>query len=349
MERLVREKFINVHKTKMIDCVVNKGINVLELPNVPDIISAITWFLLLEETIQETNFLPDEYDIVYLIWAGGYYNNNNLVEDISRRDIEMLERAYGIQLSRKDFTEITTPPNNTIAHVVHKFWSYIKENAQNVFCIRIGIDEKIEVRLKLEDGSWCYAGGTGVLPSNIYILSYSKWGKILKELEDLINDEHTAEQDLQRFLEDNPALIKGMDYDVVVPQAVIVKEDDQIWKSDFILKPKDQYAFAKVLELKIPSIPIIKRPQAGHVTFSAKIWNAIQQLKDYRNAFNSVKTRDIFRKKYGIDVFKPDLHLIAGRKWDIQVMDAVRELQENEPVKIENWDSFIDRLKRTYT
>ena len=207
---------------------------------------------------------------------------------------------------------------------------------------------KIEAVIKFEDGSWCYADGTKVLPSSICILAFSRWSNILKELEDIINDPHSKEADLQKFFETYPELLVGNDYDVVLPQAVIVNDKNNSWKSDFVLTPKNQYEFAKVLELKIPHIPITTRPKSGHVTFSAKILNAIQQVRDYSRAFDSNSVREKFKSTYGVDVFKPDLHLIAGRKWDINLMDSVRQLQRETAVKIEDWDSVLERLRRNY-
>ena len=225
---------------------------------------------------------------------------------------------------------------------------YIDKIDTRILCIRIKPNGKIEVVLKFEDGSWCYADGTKVLPSSICLLTFSRWSNILKELEEIINDPNTKEADLQKFFETYPELIAGDDYDVVLPQAVIVKDDNSIWKSDFILSPKNQYEFSKVLELKIPQINIVNRPHSGHTTFSAKVWNAIQQVRDYSNAFDSPAVRERFKKEYNIDVFKPDLQLFVGRRWDIKVMDQVRMLQKQTPVRIEDWDTVLDRLKRQF-
>ena len=75
----------------------------------------------------------------------------------------------------------------------------------------------------------------------------------------------------------------------------------------------------------------------------------MQQLKDYRRAFDSNKVRERFKNKYGVDVFRPELHLIAGRKLDIKLMESVKELKSEIPIKIEDWDSVLDRLRRNFT
>ena len=169
---------------------------------------------------------------------------------------------------------------------------------------------------------------------------------ILKE--ELINDSKTDEEDLQKFFEEFPELIAGDEYDRVIPQATIIRDAGSPWRADFVLAPINQTEFCKVLELKLPNVALTSQPRRGHLTFSAKVWGAIGQLRDYARAFDSATVRERFKKKYGTDIYKPDLHLIAGRQWDIQWIDSIRSLRKTEEVKIENWDAVLDRLKRRY-
>lgn len=207
---------------------------------------------------------------------------------------------------------------------------------------------RIQVKLKKEDGSWLYADGMVELPSNLCFLTYSRWGNILKELEELINSPETLESDLQKYFERYPELLAGKDYEVIIPQAVIETESNK-WKSDFILIPHNQVEFSKILELKLPSVPIIKRPNSGHYNFSANLYNAIQQIKDYSRAFKSTEVQKRFQQKYNLEVFEPDLHLIVGRKWDLQLNEEHKKLIRESQVKIEDWDSVVERLKRNFT
>jgi acyl carrier protein len=260
-----------------------------------------------------------------------------------------LEDQFNISISN----ELADKMGPTVGDAYEAFFraaprDFIKSIDSRIICFRFRSDGKIEVILKFEDGSWCYADGTTVLPSTICLLTFTRWANILKELENIINDPRTKEADLQKYFETYPELLAGDDYDVVLPQAVIVNDDNSIWKSDFVLTPKNQYEFSKVLELKIPKLNIVNRPKSGHVTFSSKVWNAIQQIRDYSRAFDNKAIRERFKKTYNVDVFKPDLHLIAGRKWDINIMDSLRQLQRETPVKIEDWDTVLDRLKRNY-
>jgi acyl carrier protein len=260
-----------------------------------------------------------------------------------------MEKEFDISIP----DEVAERMEPTIGDAFEQFFKFaprefLKNITTRALCFKFNPDGRIAVMLKLEDGSWTYADGVKKLPSSICVLSFSKWSNILKELEDIINDPNSKEQDVQKYFETYPELIAGNDYDVVLPQAVIVRDDDSNWKPDFVLTPKNQSEFAKILDLKIPSMETTKRPNSGHYNFSAKLWNGIMQVRDYSREFDKSSVREKFKNTYEVDIYKPDLHLIAGRKWDIQVMDKMRELQRETQVKVEDWDSLLDRLKRNF-
>lgn len=281
--------------------------------------------------------------------------NASFIDDLGADSLDEVE----ILLAVEDEFNIDIP--NELAekmrpNLANAIRVYVKENPREalsmvdtkVFSFRLRPDGTIEVSLQFEDGSWTYADGKTLLPSMIYLVTLSKWGNILKQLEDLINDPKTKEEDLQKFFEEYPELIAGDEYDVVIPQATISREDEVSWRADFILAPINQTEFTKIIELKLPNVPLASKPRSGHISFSSKIWRAICQLKDYGCAFDSKDVRGKFKAKYGIDVYNPDLHLIAGRIWNFQWMDNIRALRKSTPSKIEDWDSVLKRLKRRY-
>lgn len=215
--------------------------------------------------------------------------------------------------------------------------------------LRLRDDHRVEVSLEFEDGSWTYADGTKLLPSRLYIPSFSKWTSVLKQLEELINDPKTKERDLQEFLEQYPELIAGDEYDEIIPQATITRDSKYSWAADFVLAPVNQNEFSKVLELKLPNVRSIKMPHNQHINFTGKVWDAINQLRDYGHAFDKPNVREKFKQAYNLDVYKPDLHLIIGRKWDFVNRDnEIYELKRRSEVKIEDWDSVVQKLKRRY-
>lgn len=259
------------------------------------------------------------------------------------------EESFGIEI-----TDELVVKSRSVADAMRAF---VREHPREVFDVvdtrlltfRLRPDGSIEVVLQLEDGSWVYADGSSRLPSKIYVAALGKWAHLLADLESLVNDPNTGEQDLQDFFEAHPELMAGDDYDRVIPQAVISRDDEKPWQADFVLAPVNQTDFAKVVELKLPREMLALPPRSGHVSFSAKVYHAISQLKDYGRAFEEQEVRDRFRARYGVDVYKPDLQLIVGRKWELDWIDDLKALRKSAQVSVDTWDSVIDRLRRRLT
>lgn len=256
------------------------------------------------------------------------------------------EEAFGIEV--RDETLSNT---RSVADAIRAF---VRENPRVTFdivdsrllALQIRPDGYIEVSLQLEDGSWVFADGSGRLPSKVYVTASGSWASILQELEDMINDPDIDEQDLQEYLERHPELLAGDDYDRVVPQAFISRNDQVPWRADFVLAPVNQTEFAKVIDLKLPRERLTLRPVSGHVSFSAKLHHSIEQLRDYGRAFDDEDVRERFHERYGIDIYKPDLQLIIGRRWDLEWIDNIRSLRKETEVAIETWDDLIERIRR---
>jgi acyl carrier protein len=277
--------------------------------------------------------------------------NTHLANELGVDSLDAVE--FYLKIDDEFGIEVHDTGANTIAEGIQ---NYVQQFPRDTFSI---IDTKIlsfhlrpdgttEVILQMEDGSWTYADGKKLLPSKLYLKTFSKWTSKLKQLEDLINDPKTKEQDLQKFFEEFPELIAGDDYDMVMPQATISFDEKSSWRADFILAPISQTEFSKIIEFKLPSMSLVKKPTGKHFSFTSKLWGAICQLKDYGRAFDMPKVHEEFKRKYGRDVYKPDLHLIAGRQWDLQWIDNIRDLRRTVPIQIEDWDSALDRLKRRY-
>ncbi len=56
-------------------------------------------------------------------------------------------------------------------------------------------------------------------------------------------------------------------------------------------------------------------------------------------------TREKFKKKYGFDVIYPDMHIIIGRECNIVDTKSLMDFQKKQNVKIEDWDTFLKKLK----
>lgn len=197
-----------------------------------------------------------------------------------------------------------------------------------------------------ESGKEYYADGTQ-LDHQLYYCRQSIWTAIIAELEKLINKQNLKEQELQDFLEAYPALLLNADYEKLIPQASIIA-DDREWRADFILVPVDQLSFSKVLELKLPKIKLNLKDKNGHNHYSAELYSAIKQLQDYHNAFNDPHTKELFQQKYRAPMFKPNLQLFIGRRSTISQREDFLEFQNRMNVRIKDWDSVVDSLRRKF-
>ncbi len=186
-------------------------------------------------------------------------------------------------------------------------------------------------------------------PAGFYFTGFNKYSETIRIFEELINDPGTKESDLQKFLEEHPEFLKEQEYREVIPQAVINTDDDINWKADFFLVPHDQLQFCKILELKLPNETIGMKSRSGHMSFSKKLYLAIEQLKDYSKAFHSQRTKEKFKAKYQVDVFHPDLQLIIGRKGDMKLKKEFLSFQKDQGVKVSDWDSYLQSIKRKFT
>lgn len=211
------------------------------------------------------------------------------------------------------------------------------------------LEGEVKVALQRTDGSWTHVGGLTYLPSGIYVARLDKWAEILGELEELINAPNVREGDLQRFFERHPELLQGKEYDIVIPQACIVSDHDHEWRADFVLCPIDQISFCKVLEIKVPHLPIERMDWSGHDRFFTKLYQAINQVRDYAEAFSNSETRRRFRQRYGVDVYRPLAQLVVGRRDHIKGRHSIHDLQARNLVEITDWDTYLDRLRRQFT
>ncbi len=282
--------------------------------------------------------------------------------DPTRRFIDHLKQLQGIVIPPYiPLSEITALQNITqsLPEFPELMEEFDEEEERDVEAITnesliIKLDEKryIKVLRRVNDGGWTYADGSTLLPSDIYVGYSSEWNTILKELEGLLNDPGVEEEDLQHFFEQHPELLKENTYDFIIPQACIVTDErieEKPWYADFILAPIDQNEFCKVLELKRPQVNHLGTKRSGHQYYYQKFWQALQQLKDYGEAFNQTGTRQRFQEKYEVEVLKPSLHLIVGRKWSSSNTKNMLNLQKDQQIKIDDWDTYLQQLKRKFT
>jgi len=224
-----------------------------------------------------------------------------------------------------------------------------KEDTQVIKIIAIRL---VGGRLRIEehrtDGSWSYIDSLSRLPSGIYVSRSTEWSSVLAELEDLINDPGVQESNLQEFFESYPELLLGTDYDTIIPQACIVKNDRQLWRADFVLHPFDHAFFSKVLEIKLPNAPIERERKTGHTRFYNRLYLAINQVLDYSEALTNKYAQSRFYEIYKTEIYRPEAQLIIGRRESIKNMHNLKNLGSRYHVQITDWDTHVEKLKELF-
>jgi uncharacterized protein YegP (UPF0339 family) len=233
-----------------------------------------------------------------------------------------------------------------------EIWAYsTAPNLHSDFVLRANQDGRITLGIVGKDDTWTSLSGVRQLDCGLYVVGFAQWAAILRQLEDMINDATCTEAMLQDFLEQHPTLLQGAEYSTVISEAVIHREASPsgVWEADFVLAPRDQEEFCKIIELKRPGLPVLRKPRRGHAKFSEELYSAVGQLRDYAAAFDSHKTRELFRERYGVNVFAPAMQLVIGRRWDAGMDAEMKRFQDLHRVKVTSWDAELARLRRWLT
>jgi len=137
----------------------------------------------------------------------------------------------------------------------------------------------------------------------------------------------------------------GEEYQYAIPQIVLERENAGPLIPDFILKRKNS-AFVDLLDLKLPRVNFVKYP-VNREGFRAAVYDAVHQLRQYRNWFDSQANRDLFYKKYHLFSYKPKIVVAIGTHQFLNNED-VKKLEQDllpEYAKIWTYDFLIDRAR----
>lgn len=206
-----------------------------------------------------------------------------------------------------------------------------------------------EIRLVslTEDGTYKFLDERDRLHNLLYVVSLE--GSLLEmaveELEFLMNSRNAREDDFQNFFERNPDFILNDEYRRAHPQLVLSRDDGQTLRPDFLLEPLDQSSLCDLLELKLPSaqVFVLKRSRAR---FSAAVFEAAAQLREYSRFFDEEKNRGRFQSAYpGLMVYKPRMVVIIGRRSDASSL-VQRDIQSELPnLILRTYDEVVLRMK----
>jgi hypothetical protein len=105
----------------------------------------------------------------------------------------------------------------------------------------------------------------------------------------------------------------------------------------------EQEVFCDLLELKLPSMPMItgtdRRPQV-----TRKLAAAIAQLHDYAEAIDDPGVRDRLEAR-GFQMLRPRLFLVAGRSAGLDRARLIRATSGDDRIRIHTWDDLVMRAR----
>ena len=166
----------------------------------------------------------------------------------------------------------------------------------------------------------------------------------IRMLEGLLNDQHTKERDLQRFFEQHPSFLRGLNYKNIYPQLVLQRDDGSQLKPDFILEPFEG-GWCDILDIKLPKQKIIVG-RGDRKALASGIHEVVAQLREYAAYFEERKHRTYVQEKYGLRVYKPRLVALVGR--DLAQMSSPqlrRAMTHYENCQILTFDDLITHSK----
>lgn len=170
------------------------------------------------------------------------------------------------------------------------------------------------------------------------------WDDVM-ELEQLINQSHVTEYDIQVWMERHPQLLLGTDYDCLHSQVSLLDDSGDELIPDFFAQRFDT-GLADIIELKKPSARIIagKKRRRG---FSAAMTQALNQVREYRNYFDDAANRRAFHADFGFDAFRPTICVVIGRSSDfVNSVERIEIEDEYKNLKLMTYDDIVRRAKR---
>lgn len=234
----------------------------------------------------------------------------------------------------KNYVEYRSEVSQEIEHLL-----YIDEN-QNIRYIPAvrGMDGNVII------------GGSNSLQSILTHTFFSareiRQKSIIEEFEDIINSNIIKERDIQSFFERNPEFLTGVEFDKALPHVVLKNVDGDALIPDFIMRPIAGVSHqAKIVELKLPSEPII-RATPRRERFYNGVYEGVAQLQTYARYFEQTENRAYVQNVLGFSMYRPQLSLVIGRtllpnqRWFLD--DIMRSVS---PIQISTYNDLLERYR----
>jgi len=196
------------------------------------------------------------------------------------------------------------------------------------------------------DGAYRFLDGFEKLHNIVYVVSSetAAFKAAIDELEDMVNNPKSKENDFQAFFERNPDFVLTDDYKKLHPRVMLIRDDGETLVPDFVLEPVSRSDLADLLELKLPSAPIYVMKK-NRPRFSAGVAEASAQLREYSTFFDEEKNRKVVQENYGLLCYKPKMFVIIGRKGNVNALEVRRIHSDMPNMYLRTYDDIICRMK----
>ena len=167
----------------------------------------------------------------------------------------------------------------------------------------------------------------------------------LLELEELVNDQKTREDELQKFFEAHPQFFRMWDYRDVYPHVFLTREEQGPLIPDFVLvDPELQKAL--LLELKLPNSRIVTR-KPNRIRFSSAVDEARAQLLEYRDWFDDSGNRAKLKDRFGFEIYQPRMGVLIGSSYDFRTAVERQKLSARySDIEVVTYDDILTHAQR---
>ena len=209
---------------------------------------------------------------------------------------------------------------------------------------------QFEGRIKLVslnlDGTYNFLDETENLHNIFYLLTPETVAlrEAIEELESLVNNRNAKERHFQDFFERNPDFILNDGYKKAYSHVVLSRIDAEALIPDFVLEPMDQFHLCDLLDLKLPTAKIFVQKKRRK-RFSAAVFEACAQLREYSLYFDEKRNQDLVFRHYGLRAYKPKMFVVIGRRGNINPFDFRRMETDVPNLLLYTYDDIINRMK----
>ena len=182
-------------------------------------------------------------------------------------------------------------------------------------------------------------------PSVLASRTRAAFSRDIKAFESLLSSRGVKEQTIQRFLEEHPQFLQGLNYTSIHPQVVLERNDGTSLRPDFLLEPRAG-DWCDILDLKLPTKSIFVG-RRDRITLACAMQEVASQLREYASYFEDPRYRKMLFDRYGLRAYKPKLIAVVGRDSDQNWSEQHRRATTcYADLQIMTFDHLLDMSKQ---